>query len=220
VRLLIALALLAGCEKKKHDEPTRPPMEQPAVAPRTPVVAVEQQPAVAPRTAVVAENGLPSECAEYGRAIEALTKCDKIPKQSIDALKQGFDQMAQGWRNIASYPPEARKAMTEGCKSATDMLKQATSARCGVEQALVEADVPPACDEYRRMTDLIMKCDKLPSQARDAVKQGYDQISQTWTRRSVPASERAKIVQGCKQATDALKQAAANACDLELEKSQ
>lgn len=201
MRLLIALALFAGCEKKKQDEPA--PLPTP--------------PAVAPRTPVIAESGLPSECDEYRRTIEALHKCEKMPKQSIEALKQGFEQMSLGWRNVESMPAEARKAMADGCKAGTDALKQASSTMCGVEQ--LESDVPPECDEYRRMIDVVQKCEKLPLAARDALKQGFDQISKTWMRdQSMPADQRRALVDGCKQAAGALKQVAANSCD--LEKSQ
>ena len=195
MRLLIVLALLGGCEKKKHDEPVR-----------------ELQPQAAPKYPV--ESGLPRECDEYRRTIEAITKCEKMPKESIAALKAGLDSLSHGWTTVDAMPAAARMALAQGCKQGTDALKQATAALCGLEQPL-ESDVPPACDEYRRMINTIQHCEKLPLAARESLKQGFEQISKTWRDQSMPADQRRALADACKQATDALKQVAANGCDLE-----
>jgi hypothetical protein len=202
VRLLIALALIAGCEKQ-----TPPP---------TPVV--EQPPAAAPKR-FADQPSLPGECLVYQRAIHDLHKCEKFPQPSIDALKDGFAAMIERWGRNQSMSVEARTAIANGCAAGTDAVKQAVSAICGDDQPPRSNDddrtVPPECLEYRRMLDLIDSCDKLPIQAREAIKQGFEQVSQTWRRRSYPPEARAAIAKGCKQSADTLRQVAANACDLQ-----
>lgn len=74
---------------------------------------------------------LPQECQDYKAAMEKLASCDKMPQASKDALKQGYDAMSQGWANISSLPPEAKKAMADGCKQGTDALMQSGKALCG-----------------------------------------------------------------------------------------
>jgi hypothetical protein len=76
-------------------------------------------------TIASAAGGLPPSCVEYKEIISKLSTCDKMPKESRDALKQGFDAMEQGWANIGSMPPESIKALDDGCKQGVDALKQA-----------------------------------------------------------------------------------------------
>lgn len=74
---------------------------------------------------------LPAECNDYKAAMEKLAACDKMPQASKDALKQGYDAMSQGWANVGSLPPEAKKAMADGCKQGADALMQSGKALCG-----------------------------------------------------------------------------------------
>ena len=72
-----------------------------------------------------------TECDKYKERIQQLMACDKLPQQSRDALKQGFEAMEQGWANMKDMPEEAQKAMQDGCKQGTDALEQAVKALCG-----------------------------------------------------------------------------------------
>ncbi len=130
---------VAGCKKKKEEAKTD------TTAPKTEEKAgdmkgsagetkpAETKPAEGGSAAPAAGGGgdLPAECNDYKAMIEKLASCDKMPQQSRDALKQGYDAMSQGWANIGSMPAEAKKAMADGCKQGTDALKQAAGAMCG-----------------------------------------------------------------------------------------
>ena len=74
---------------------------------------------------------LPKECADYKAAMEKLATCDKMPAAAKDGMQQGFKAMAEGWANVANLPPEAVKAMTDGCKAGTDALMKAAKPICG-----------------------------------------------------------------------------------------
>ena len=123
---------VAGCKKKKEEAKTE-------TAPKTEekagdmkggdMKAGETKPD--DKAAPAAGGDLPTECNEYKGMIEKLASCEKMPQQSRDALKQGYDAMSQGWANIGSMPAEAKKAMADGCKQGTDALKQAAGAMCG-----------------------------------------------------------------------------------------
>jgi hypothetical protein len=72
-----------------------------------------------------AGGDLPAECGEYKAAIEALAKCDKLPQQTRDALKQSYEQTSTAW---ASVPAEGKAALATACKSAADAVKQSAAA--------------------------------------------------------------------------------------------
>jgi hypothetical protein len=74
-----------------------------------------------------AAGDIPQECKDYQAAIEALSKCDKMPAEARDAAKKAFDAMSATW---ASATPEAKAAAATGCKSAADSVKQSTAALC------------------------------------------------------------------------------------------
>jgi len=70
-------------------------------------------------------------CDRYKQLIEKLASCDKLPQQSRDALKDGFDAMIKGWENAGEMPEEARKAMEDACTQGSDALTQAVTDLCG-----------------------------------------------------------------------------------------
>ncbi len=90
--------------------------------------ALERDLAEADRVARAAKS---TECDKYKQRIEQMMMCDKLPQQSRDALKQGFEAMQQGLANMKDMPEEAQKAMQDGCKMATEALEQAVGAMCG-----------------------------------------------------------------------------------------
>jgi hypothetical protein len=125
----VAMALtlgVAGCKKKAAeqkpaDTAAKPTEDKPADKP------TEDKPA----DPAAGGGDVPAECNEYKAMIEKLAGCEKMPQQSRDALKQGYDAMSQGWANVGAMPAEAQKAMADGCKQGTDALKQAAGAMCG-----------------------------------------------------------------------------------------
>lgn len=118
---------VAGC-KKKDEAKTEPAAKTTDVKPADP--ATPATPATTP-TSNAASADLPAECAEYKGMMEKLASCEKMPQQSRDALKQGFDAMSASWANTAAMPPEAKKAMADGCKQGAEALKTAAAAQCG-----------------------------------------------------------------------------------------
>ncbi len=72
-----------------------------------------------------AAGDLPAECGEYKAAIEALSKCEKLPQATRDALKQSYEQTSAAWANV---PAEGRAALGTACKSAADAVKQSAAA--------------------------------------------------------------------------------------------
>lgn len=67
---------------------------------------------------------LPAECNEYKAAIESLAKCDKLPQQAKDALKQSYEQTSAAW---ASVPAEGKASLATACKAAVDAVKQSAA---------------------------------------------------------------------------------------------
>jgi len=80
---------------------------------------------------VARASKLPAACDRYKALIDKLMSCDKLPQQSRDALKQGFDAMSASWKNMEDMPPEARKSMEDACTAGSDALQQAVAAVCG-----------------------------------------------------------------------------------------
>ncbi len=89
--------------------------------PAAPAAAPEGS-AAAPAAAA---GDLPAECADYKAAIETLSKCDKLPQATRDALKQSYEQTSAAW---ASVPAEGRAALGTACKAAADAVKQSAAA--------------------------------------------------------------------------------------------
>ena len=123
----------AGCKKKEEKKAADPAMttDKPVDPNAKPADPKPVDPATKPTEGAPPTGDLPTECNDYKAMIEKLASCDKMPQQSRDALKQGYDAMSQGWANIGSMPAEAKKAMADGCKQGTDALKQAAGAMCG-----------------------------------------------------------------------------------------
>lgn len=67
----------------------------------------------------------------------------------------------------------------------------------------------PECDAFMAMATTYMACDKVPAEARDAMKQALSQTAQSFAMLrdpSVPPEARKAAADGCTQGTDALKQ--------------
>ncbi len=75
--------------------------------------------------------GIPAACLEYEQSMDRLATCDKLPRASRDALRQGFEAMRTSWGQLGSLPKSARDAMETGCRQAVAALKQAGASICG-----------------------------------------------------------------------------------------
>jgi hypothetical protein len=70
------------------------------------------------------------------------------------------------------------------------------------------AKLPQACREYDRMIQRVLTCEKLPKEARDAMKQGFDAMSQAWEQLDGQPNEAVKAIgDACKAGADAMQQA-------------
>ena len=98
----------------------------PAAGSAAPAAGSADGSAAAAGSAAPAAGGgdLPAECNDYKAAIEALAKCDKLPQQAKDALKQSYEQTSAAW---ASVPAEGKAALGTACKAAVDAVKQSAA---------------------------------------------------------------------------------------------
>jgi hypothetical protein len=71
---------------------------------------------------------LPAECNDYKAAVEKLASCDKLPQATRDQMKQAFDTASTAWKDVGSLPAEAKKALSDGCKTAADAVTKAAEA--------------------------------------------------------------------------------------------
>jgi hypothetical protein len=102
----------------------------------------------------------------------------------------------------------------KGCKGGL-----ASVHREALERDLAEADRAARtaklteCDKYKQRIEQLMTCDKLPQQARDALKQGFEAMEQGWAAAKDMPEEAQKAMQdGCKMGADALEQAVKDLC--------
>jgi hypothetical protein len=139
MRRSIALCLLmfaASCACKKAPvapAPTTAVEKEPATPP-APVPPPEPSP---PEPQPIASGGQPAgsgvlECDEYiGVLTQMETACvDKMPREAIDAMKQGRDAMLQSMPDWSSMDDATRtstqQTMSEACTQARDALRQAS----------------------------------------------------------------------------------------------
>lgn len=71
-------------------------------------------------------------------------------------------------------------------------------------------DLPAECNEYKASIEKLASCDKMPQQARDALKNAYDQASAGWA--NLPAEAKANLATACKAGADAVMQSAKSVC--------
>jgi hypothetical protein len=103
--------------------PTTPPATPPPVTPPPTTIA---PPPGATTGALPAT--IEAACAGYLARMERFMACDKVPKESRDAARQGIDAMKDAWKQAGAMPAEAQKAMADACKQAEDALAQAMTA--------------------------------------------------------------------------------------------
>ena len=93
-----------------------------------------------------------------------------------------------------------------GCTSASDAMVRRVSRDASVATGI------PACDRYLAAMEKYMQCPAIPQAAKDASRQGIDQMKQSWQMLrdpSVPPEAKQAANDACLQAVDALKQAGA-----------
>ena len=80
----------------------------------------------------------------------------------------------------------------------------------GAAPAAAAGDLPKECSDYKAAIEKLASCDKMPQQARDALKQAYDQASAGWA--NLPAESKAGLATACKAGADAVMQSAKATC--------
>ena len=71
-------------------------------------------------------------------------------------------------------------------------------------------NLPAECNEYKAAIEKLSACDKMPQQARDALKQAYDQASAGWA--NLPAEAKANLATACKAGADAVMTSGKQVC--------
>ena len=71
-------------------------------------------------------------------------------------------------------------------------------------------DLPAECNDYKAAIEKLGACDKMPKEARDAMKQAFDSASSGWT--NLPPEAKAGLATACKAGADAVKQSSAAMC--------
>ena len=129
-------------------------------------------------------------------ATVSLTGCKKKTDNAATA-----DKPAEG-APAAAGTPAAAPAPTPAAPAATGSAAAAAPAAAG--------DLPAECNEYKAAIDKLSSCDKMPQQARDALKQAYDQASAGWA--NLPAEAKANLATACKAGADAVMTSAKQVC--------
>ncbi|MCB9559210.1 MAG: hypothetical protein H6708_02235 [Kofleriaceae bacterium] len=66
-------------------------------------------------------------CEAYVRVMEAFARCDKIPRGTREALRQGVDAMVEGIGDQARVPDEVRPQVDAACTQAVDAIRQSAA---------------------------------------------------------------------------------------------
>lgn len=89
------------------------------------LAAAEQDPAAAH---AMDPTKVSVECQAYMRAMHGFQSCEKVPRESRDAMKQGEDAMVAAFATPQDMPAEAKAAMADACRQGTDALVKAAAA--------------------------------------------------------------------------------------------
>jgi len=140
------------------------------------------------------------KCMDDAKTMDEMEKCES--KLSADQKKNMDKAMneAMGMGGAPSHDMGAEKPV-EGAGSAA-MAGSAAPAAAG--------DLPSECNDYKNAIDKLSSCDKMPQQARDALKNAYDQASAGWA--NLPAEAKANLATACKAGADAVTQSAKQVC--------
>jgi hypothetical protein len=104
----------------------------------------------------------------------------------------------------------AAQKTTEGSAAAPAPATAPAAAPATGTAPAAAGNLPAECNDYKAAIDKLASCDKMPQQARDALKQAYDQASTGWA--SLPAEAKANLATACKAGTDAVNTSAKQVC--------
>ena len=110
-------------------------------------------------------------------------------------------------KNDTEAKDQAAKPEEKGEMKKDEMAKPAE----GTPPAGAPAgDMPKECADYKAAIDKLASCDKMDKQARDALKQAYDQASASWA--NIPADQKAAVATACKAGVDSVTASAKATC--------
>jgi hypothetical protein len=193
---------------------------------------------VASKTMSVAEGGTPgaadeptgfAECDAYLAEVRYFNRCETFPREARDPDGQQLAAAKSGWNSLqgADVPEEAREPARAACSQSNVALHQAIAAAGGCVGIGTEPPLPaeatasvthastvatgfPECDRYLAMARQLIRCDRMPAEARRAQQQALDAAEPGWKSLAdpqVPAEAKQAAADACRDAADALAQA-------------
>ncbi len=137
------------------------------------------------------------KCMDDAKTMDAMQKCDEklTPDQKKNMDKAMNEAMGMGGGGEKMEKP------TEGAAPAGSAAAPAAAGG---------GDLPAECNDYKAAIEKLASCDKMPQQARDALKNAYDQASAGWA--NLPAEAKANLASACKAGADAVMQSAKQVC--------
>jgi hypothetical protein len=144
-------------------------------------------------------SGEALKCMDDAKTMDDMEKCEAklTPEQKKNSDKAMSEAMGMGG-GAAEKP-----AGGEGGSAAAAGGSAAPAAGGG-------GDLPAECNDYKAAIDKLSSCDKMPQQARDALKNAYEQASAGWA--NLPAEAKANLATACKAGADAVTQSAKQVC--------
>jgi len=153
-------------------------------------------------------TGIPA-CDRLVAFDEVATTCDPEDELSRSGYAAARAKIA-GWRALRGAKKDAA---ARTCRGDADKVAAALAARsCLPSPGAIGGSGIPECDAYLAEMQRLVQCPKFPVQAKQAMQQALAQAAQGWQALrdpSVPAESRRTAAQACTQATQALRQAAA-----------
>ncbi len=121
----------------------------------------------------------------------------------------GCKKKSEGTDKAADKPAEGEVKKDDKAAAPTPADPNAKPADKAAAPAAA-GDLPAECNDYKAAIDKLASCDKLPQQAKDALKQAYDQASTGWA--NLPAEGKAALKDACKAGADAVMTSAKATC--------
>jgi uncharacterized protein YukE len=233
--LVPALVLLAGC-KTDGPLPSWAGGTGAAAATTTPTAAggegaakpADEKPAEA-KPAEAAASGDKIGVAECDQLVADYKACmDQLPEAQRGAMAQGYQQMVDGFKQVAASSPDAKSQLGAACKqAAAGMVDTFKSLGCSVTGASASSGEAapssggsfgeagggalgkigvPECDDFLGKYE---KCvmSKFPEASRKQAIDAMVQTTASWKDLAKTDSGKQALVQGCKQADEQTKKA-------------
>lgn len=160
-------------------------------------------------TAVVLASSLGATGCRRSNKDETVDKSPK-PTDSLTAPGPGSGSGSASGSAAGSASGSAAGSATAAGSDAGSATGSAAGSATGsaagsAAEPAKTGDLPKECADYKAALDKLAACDKVPANAKDALKKSFDQASATWA--TVPAESKATLSTACtagaKAVTDA-----------------